>query len=158
MLVTCISVIVLLGILEFNVIPHPRIGFFCNDPKISFKFTGDTISMSLLIIFSICMPIIVVSTVLSFLFPPLLLVVWIHASQRLNLWLLHFCCYVDRIENANCLYNDSWYCEYLPLFKISSCVCEYNIYLNLFLLFLFKSINSFNSKTRTRLSFWANSI
>ncbi|XP_072761531.1 phospholipid phosphatase 1 isoform X2 [Anoplolepis gracilipes] len=50
---------VLLGILEFNVIPHQRIGFFCNDPKISFKFTGDTISMSLLIVFSITLPIIV---------------------------------------------------------------------------------------------------
>ncbi|GAB1867091.1 Lipid phosphate phosphohydrolase 1 [Camponotus japonicus] len=54
-----LTVTVLLGILEFNVIPHPRIGFFCNDPKISFKFTGDTIPMSLLIIFSICVPVIV---------------------------------------------------------------------------------------------------
>ncbi|XP_070157523.1 phospholipid phosphatase 1 isoform X2 [Polyergus mexicanus] len=58
-LVLALSVTVLLGILEFNVIPYQQIGFFCNDLKISFKFTGDTISMSLLIIFSVTLPIIV---------------------------------------------------------------------------------------------------
>ncbi|XP_029671562.1 phospholipid phosphatase 1-like isoform X2 [Formica exsecta] len=58
-LVLALSVTVLLGILEFNVIPYQQIGFFCNDPKISFRFTGDTISMSLLIIFSVTLPIIV---------------------------------------------------------------------------------------------------
>ncbi|KAL6264454.1 hypothetical protein P5V15_004563 [Pogonomyrmex californicus] len=49
---------VLLAILEFDVVPFHRLGFFCNDPKISFKFTGDTISMALLIVFSISLPLV----------------------------------------------------------------------------------------------------
>lgn len=47
-----------MGLLEFGDIPRNRIGFFCNDPKLSFKFTGDTISVSVLIGVSILMPII----------------------------------------------------------------------------------------------------
>ncbi|XP_029154884.1 phospholipid phosphatase 3-like isoform X2 [Nylanderia fulva] len=58
-LILMLSVTLLLGILEFNVVPNQQIGFFCNDPKISFKFTGDTISMSLLIILSVSLPLIV---------------------------------------------------------------------------------------------------
>ncbi|XP_011163709.1 phospholipid phosphatase 1 isoform X2 [Solenopsis invicta] len=51
---------VILAVVEFNVVPHQRIGFFCNDPKISFKFTGDTISMGVLISFTLAMPLVVI--------------------------------------------------------------------------------------------------
>ncbi|XP_018304927.1 phospholipid phosphatase 1 isoform X2 [Mycetomoellerius zeteki] len=54
-----IVVIVLLAFLELLVQPYQRIGFFCNDPKISFKFTGDTISTGLIISFSIATPLLV---------------------------------------------------------------------------------------------------
>ncbi|CAK9813653.1 Phospholipid phosphatase 1 [Anthophora plagiata] len=54
-----ISVIVLLTVLEFGTVPQQRIGFYCNDPKISFKFMGDTISMTLLIVGSFITPLIV---------------------------------------------------------------------------------------------------
>ncbi|XP_015584947.1 phospholipid phosphatase 1 isoform X2 [Cephus cinctus] len=54
-----LTVVVLLTVVEFGVLPHNQIGFFCNDPKISFKFTGDTISMGLLIVGSIVLPLIV---------------------------------------------------------------------------------------------------
>ncbi|XP_011345499.1 phospholipid phosphatase 1 isoform X2 [Ooceraea biroi] len=62
-LALALSVTAFLGILEFNVGPHHQIGFFCNDPKISFKFTGDTISMGLLIACSISLPVIVMGVV-----------------------------------------------------------------------------------------------
>ncbi|XP_012224974.1 phospholipid phosphatase 1-like isoform X2 [Linepithema humile] len=58
-LVLALSVILLVALLELNVLPHQQIGFFCNDPKLSFKFTGDTISMGLLISGTALMPIIV---------------------------------------------------------------------------------------------------
>jgi len=45
--------------------PFQQIGFFCSDPKISFKYTGDTISMGLLIGLSVSLPLIVVSTLVS---------------------------------------------------------------------------------------------
>ncbi|XP_076161974.1 phospholipid phosphatase 1 isoform X2 [Ptiloglossa arizonensis] len=53
------NVIVLLTVLEFGTIPQQRIGFYCNDPKISFKFLGDTISITLLITGCLLTPIIV---------------------------------------------------------------------------------------------------
>ncbi|XP_061936692.1 phospholipid phosphatase 1 isoform X1 [Apis cerana] len=54
-----LSVIVLLGVLEFRAVPRQYIGFYCNDPKISFKFKGDTISNSFLIFGCLLIPIIV---------------------------------------------------------------------------------------------------
>ncbi|OAD57510.1 Lipid phosphate phosphohydrolase 1 [Eufriesea mexicana] len=54
-----LSVIVLLTILEFGSVPQHRIGFYCNDPKISFKFMGDTISITLLIVGCLLLPILV---------------------------------------------------------------------------------------------------
>lgn len=55
-----ISVVVLLIVLEFGTIPQQRIGFYCNDPKISLKFMGDTISITLLFVGCLLTPIIVV--------------------------------------------------------------------------------------------------
>ncbi|XP_076639045.1 phospholipid phosphatase 1 isoform X1 [Colletes latitarsis] len=54
-----LSVIVLLGVLEFGTIPQQRIGFYCNDPTISFRFLGDTISIALLINGCLLAPIVV---------------------------------------------------------------------------------------------------
>ena len=55
-----LSVVVLLAVLEFGTIPQQHIGFYCNDPKISFKFMGDTISITSLMIGCLVMPIIVI--------------------------------------------------------------------------------------------------
>ncbi|XP_043605584.1 phospholipid phosphatase 1-like isoform X1 [Bombus pyrosoma] len=54
-----LSVFVLLAVLEFGTVPQQHIGFYCNDPKISFKFMGDTISITLLIVGCLLIPIIV---------------------------------------------------------------------------------------------------
>ncbi|XP_076243457.1 phospholipid phosphatase 1 isoform X2 [Calliopsis andreniformis] len=54
-----LSVVVLLTVLEFGTIPQQRIGFYCNDPKLSFKFMGDTISITLLFLGCLLGPIIV---------------------------------------------------------------------------------------------------
>lgn len=62
-LVLALSVMIFLGVLEFNIGPQQQIGFFCNDPKISFKFMGDTVSMGLLIGCSIGLPIVVMAIV-----------------------------------------------------------------------------------------------
>ncbi|KAG7202193.1 hypothetical protein KM043_015872 [Ampulex compressa] len=51
--------IVLLTIIEFGTIPQQQIGFYCNDPKISYKFIGDTIPISILIGGSIVIPFVV---------------------------------------------------------------------------------------------------
>ncbi|XP_015180219.1 PREDICTED: lipid phosphate phosphohydrolase 1-like isoform X2 [Polistes dominula] len=48
--------IVLMGLLEFGNIPRNKIGFFCNDPKLSFKFTGDTVSVAVLLTVTAVMP------------------------------------------------------------------------------------------------------
>ncbi|XP_053989535.1 phospholipid phosphatase 1-like isoform X1 [Hylaeus volcanicus] len=54
-----LTVIVILALLEFGTVPQQRIGFYCNDPKISFKFLGDTISISLLLTVSLLLPLVV---------------------------------------------------------------------------------------------------
>ncbi|KAI4499952.1 hypothetical protein M0802_004822 [Mischocyttarus mexicanus] len=52
-------VFALMGLLEFGNIPRNQIGFFCNDPKLSFEFTGDTVSVAVLLSVTAVMPIIV---------------------------------------------------------------------------------------------------
>ncbi|XP_031847024.1 phospholipid phosphatase 1 isoform X2 [Nomia melanderi] len=54
-----LSVIILLTILEFGSVPQQRIGFYCNDPKLSFKFMGDTVSITLLLAGCIVAPFVV---------------------------------------------------------------------------------------------------
>ncbi|KAL0112880.1 hypothetical protein PUN28_012258 [Cardiocondyla obscurior] len=104
-LVLAITMSVLLAILEFNVVPSQRIGFFCNDPKISFKFTGDTISMGLLIGFSVSIPLAVI-------------------------WIAEYVCYpADSYENASCYGSRSrqiwqWYRHYFAGLATLTLVCE----------------------------------
>ncbi|KAG5344257.1 PLPP1 phosphatase, partial [Acromyrmex heyeri] len=59
-LALALLMIILLAVLEFLVQPYQQIGFFCNDPKISFKFTGDTISAGVIISFSVAVPLLVI--------------------------------------------------------------------------------------------------
>ncbi|XP_035734392.1 phospholipid phosphatase 1-like isoform X1 [Vespa mandarinia] len=54
-----LTVMVLMGLLEFGNVPHNQIGFFCNDPKLSFKFRGDTISVIVLLSVTAFLPIFV---------------------------------------------------------------------------------------------------
>ncbi|XP_043666466.1 phospholipid phosphatase 1-like isoform X3 [Vespula pensylvanica] len=54
-----LTVIVLMGLLEFGKFPRNQIGFLCNDPKLSFKFMGDTISVLVLLSVTTLMPIVV---------------------------------------------------------------------------------------------------
>ncbi|CAL7951294.1 unnamed protein product [Xylocopa violacea] len=64
-----LSVIILLALLEFGTVPQQRIGFYCNDPKISFKFMGDTVSMTILLIGCFLMPIVVMWIAESLCYP-----------------------------------------------------------------------------------------
>ncbi|XP_012267377.2 phospholipid phosphatase 3-like isoform X2 [Athalia rosae] len=57
-----LSVVVFLGVIELGILPHQQIGFYCNDPRLSFKFTGDTISMPILLGGSVVLPLIVMWT------------------------------------------------------------------------------------------------
>ncbi|XP_011493837.1 PREDICTED: uncharacterized protein T28D9.3-like [Ceratosolen solmsi marchali] len=46
---------------ELGFIPSQKIGFYCNDPKISYKFTGDTVSSVMLIVITVTLPALVVT-------------------------------------------------------------------------------------------------
>ncbi|XP_077268693.1 phospholipid phosphatase 1 isoform X2 [Temnothorax americanus] len=104
-LALALGMAVLLAILEFNVTPYQQIGFFCNDPKISFKFTGDTISMALLIGFSISLPLVVI-------------------------WIVEYVCYpADSYESASCYGTRGrqiwrWYGHYGAGITTLTLVCE----------------------------------
>ncbi|XP_046630468.1 phospholipid phosphatase 1-like isoform X1 [Neodiprion virginianus] len=54
-----VTVFVFIGVVEFGIFPQQQIGFYCNDPGLSFKFTGDTISYSVLLGCSVILPLIV---------------------------------------------------------------------------------------------------
>lgn len=47
--------------IEYGLIPTVQTGFYCDDPKISHKFRGDTISITTLLCFTILLPFIGVS-------------------------------------------------------------------------------------------------
>lgn len=46
---------------EFNILPHFKSGFYCGDPKISFKFEGDTITVGALLVGCSLLPLLAVS-------------------------------------------------------------------------------------------------
>ena len=47
---------------ELGLIPNQKTGFYCNDPKISNKFSGDTVSALTLALVTVIAPAIVVSS------------------------------------------------------------------------------------------------
>ncbi|XP_049778590.1 phospholipid phosphatase 1-like isoform X1 [Schistocerca cancellata] len=51
-------VAVLLALLESGVIPSAKTGYYCGDPKISFKFRGDTIGITTLLLGTFFLPLI----------------------------------------------------------------------------------------------------
>lgn len=53
-----LPVVVWAGIIELGIVPHVTQGFFCGDKSISYKYTGDTISMEI-ILCSILVPFFV---------------------------------------------------------------------------------------------------
>ncbi|XP_059057906.1 phospholipid phosphatase 2-like [Achroia grisella] len=54
-----IIILLLTGLFELGVIPSYRAGFYCNDPKLSFPFTGDTVSMVTVMVGVIVIPVVV---------------------------------------------------------------------------------------------------
>ncbi|XP_068620374.1 phospholipid phosphatase 1-like [Battus philenor] len=50
----------LLVLQELGVFPQHKSGFFCNDPALSYHFTGDTVSMAVIISTIIALPLILV--------------------------------------------------------------------------------------------------
>lgn len=64
MIIVCLcllllAVVVWIIVVEFGFVPHVQRGFHCGDPSISHKYTGDTVSMKV-IIGSIFMPFLLV--------------------------------------------------------------------------------------------------
>ncbi|XP_014233305.1 phospholipid phosphatase 1-like isoform X2 [Trichogramma pretiosum] len=53
-----VSILMLLG--ELGYIPNQQVGFWCNDPKIQFAFTGDSVSTVALILVTIVVPAVVI--------------------------------------------------------------------------------------------------
>jgi phosphatidate phosphatase len=47
--------------IEYGLIPTVQTGFYCDDPKISYKFRGDTISITTLLTITFLVPFIAVS-------------------------------------------------------------------------------------------------
>jgi phosphatidate phosphatase len=47
--------------IEYGLIPTIQTGFYCDDPKISHKFSGDTINGTILISFTFLIPLFGVS-------------------------------------------------------------------------------------------------
>ncbi|XP_014486571.1 PREDICTED: lipid phosphate phosphohydrolase 1-like isoform X2 [Dinoponera quadriceps] len=101
----CALMVIVLAVLEFGAIPYKQFGFFCNDPKISHKFTGDTISM--------------VTLLSSLLLAPLI-----------TIWIVECVCYsADNYKNEG--YNGyrskyiwTWYRHYIVVFIVLAFVCE----------------------------------
>lgn len=48
----------LLAAVEYGYMPSPRTGFYCNDPKINFKFNGDTVTIGILLSGSFIFPLL----------------------------------------------------------------------------------------------------
>ncbi|XP_072942714.1 phospholipid phosphatase 1-like isoform X2 [Epargyreus clarus] len=55
-----IVVLIVVGLFEFGVIPQHKSGFFCNDPALSYPFTGDTVSMQLIVVSIILFPVLII--------------------------------------------------------------------------------------------------
>ncbi|XP_045501695.1 phospholipid phosphatase 2-like isoform X1 [Colias croceus] len=53
-------VLLLVGLFEFGIIPHHKNGFYCNDPALSHKFTGDTVNFEVLMSTAILCPLVLV--------------------------------------------------------------------------------------------------
>lgn len=49
-------VVTILALTEYGIIPNKQAGFYCDDPKIAFKFTGDTINLTTLLVGTLCFP------------------------------------------------------------------------------------------------------
>ncbi|KAG8228311.1 hypothetical protein J437_LFUL007029 [Ladona fulva] len=47
----------LLALVEFGVVPNSQNGFYCDDPSISFRFMGDTITITVLLLGTFLLPI-----------------------------------------------------------------------------------------------------
>lgn len=47
--------------LEYGLIPTIQTGFYCDDPKISYKFRGETINGTVLLSFTLLVPLLGVS-------------------------------------------------------------------------------------------------
>jgi len=57
-----VLVLIALGLVEFGTIPHLQsIGFSCGDPKISYKYKGDTVEPHVLILVTLIIPYLTVS-------------------------------------------------------------------------------------------------
>lgn len=55
-------VLIAMGLVEFGSIPHLQsIGFFCGDPKINYKYKGDTVESHVLILVTLIVPYLAVS-------------------------------------------------------------------------------------------------
>ncbi|KAL4704752.1 hypothetical protein ACJJTC_009769, partial [Scirpophaga incertulas] len=54
-----LTVLLLLSLFELGVLPSHKAGFYCNDPALSFPFTGDTVSTSVLLSTVFTAPLIV---------------------------------------------------------------------------------------------------
>lgn len=55
-----------LCLVEFGMIPHMQnIGFFCGDPKINYKYTGETVQPHVLVLSTLIIPFLTVSQIYS---------------------------------------------------------------------------------------------
>ncbi|VVC93072.1 unnamed protein product [Leptidea sinapis] len=50
------SLLALVVLFELGVLPHHKNGFYCNDPALSHKFTGDSVSMQFLVFTILILP------------------------------------------------------------------------------------------------------
>lgn len=66
MLHVSISVLLIIVLSELNLIPIFHRGFLCNDPAISYKFAGDTITTKELVVFCILLQFILVRFSIAF--------------------------------------------------------------------------------------------
>ncbi|XP_041984694.1 phospholipid phosphatase homolog 1.2 homolog isoform X2 [Aricia agestis] len=55
-----VIVFAVIGLYELNVIPQLQAGFYCNDPKLSFVFNGDTVSSAVLMSSILLLPLVTV--------------------------------------------------------------------------------------------------
>ncbi|KAJ8680900.1 hypothetical protein QAD02_016687, partial [Eretmocerus hayati] len=58
--VVAVVVTAAMGLGELGLIPNQKIGFYCNDPSIKHKFTGDTISTVALVVITMVVPALVI--------------------------------------------------------------------------------------------------
>lgn len=67
--------------IELNVIPVYKRGFFCDDRSIAYKFTGDTVSMVTIMVVALAVPVGLVSSLEFYVTGVFIWLTWVKVGE-----------------------------------------------------------------------------